>query len=269
MRNAVQSTALPLSNAPGVPKREGVRLEVHELHKGYNGHEVLKGIDFNVNPGEIFVIMGPSGCGKTVLLKQLIGLEQPDGGEVLIEGWPIQSPEDTTRYRVAMVFQFGALLTSMTVGENVGFYLTRQHLKPPAEIAAIVSKALELVGLIGTESKMPDELSGGMKKRVAIARALVIEPQLILYDEPTSGLDPVSSVEVAEEIVKLKASIQVTSVVVSHDRDLAFGIADRIAVMNEGRMVAIGTPEEIKRSSNPGVQRFLNASIAHMTASAG
>ena len=156
----------------------------------------------------------------------------------------------------------------MTVGENIGFYLAKQHLKSPAEIAVIVSKALELVGLIGTESKMPDELSGGMKKRVAIARALVVEPQLILYDEPTSGLDPVSSVEVAAEILKLKESIHVTSVVVSHDRDLAFGISDHIAVMNEGRILAIGTPEEIKSNSDPLVQHFLNASIAQLRAPA-
>ncbi len=186
---------------------------------------MLKGIDFEVNPGEIFVIMGPSGCGKSVLLRQLIGLEEPDAGEVLIEGQPIQPPDVTTRYRVAMVFQSGALLTSMTVGENVGFYLAEHHLKPPGEIAEIVAKNLERVGLKGTENKMPDELSGGMRKRVAIARALVVEPQLILYDEPTSELDPVSAVSIAEDIVKLNDRIHATTLVVSHDRDLAFGIA--------------------------------------------
>jgi len=247
-------------------KQQGVSLSVRGLRKSYNGVEVLKGIDFEVNPGEIFVIMGPSGSGKSVLLRQLIGLEDPDQGEVLIEGQPIQSPEFATRYRVAMVFQSGALLTSMTVGENVGFYLAEHHLKTPAEIAEIVAKDLEQVGLKGTENKMPDELSGGMRKRVAIARALVVEPQLILYDEPTSELDPVSAVSIAEDIVKLNERIHATTLVVSHDRDLAFGIAHRIAVLDEGRIVAIGTPDEIKRNPDPRVQQFLNASISQRLA---
>ena len=193
------------------PKQQGVSLSVSGLRKSYNGIEVLKGIDFDVNPGEIFVIMGPSGSGKSVLLRQLIGLEEPDQGKVLIEGQPIQSPDIPSQYRVAMVFQSGALLTSMTVGENVGFYLTEHHLKSPGEIAEIVSKDLEQVGLKGTENKMPDELSGGMRKRVAIARALAVEPQLILYDEPTSELDPVSAVSIAEDIVKLNQRIHATT----------------------------------------------------------
>ena len=243
------------------PKQQGVRLSVHGLHKSYNGIEVLKGIDFDVNAGEIFVIMGPSGSGKSVLLKQIIGLEEPDQGEVLVEGQPIQSPEFTTRYRVAMVFQSGALLTSMTVGENVGFYLAQHHLNTPDQIAEIVAKDLDQVGLKGTQNKMPDELSGGMRKRVAIARALAVEPQLILYDEPTSELDPVSGVSIAGDIVKLNERIHATSLVVSHDRDLAFGIAQRIAVLDEGRIVAIGTPDEIKQNTDSRVRGFLNASI--------
>jgi len=251
---------------PDAPKLPGVSLSVRGLRKSYDGIEVLKGIDFEVNPGEIFVIMGPSGCGKSVLLKQLIGLEEPDQGVVLIAGQPIQAPDVTTRYRVAMVFQSGALLTSMTVGENVGFYLTEHHLKTPDEITEIVARDLEQVGLEGTEDKMPDELSGGMRKRVAIARALAVEPQLILYDEPTSELDPVSAVNIAEDIVRLNGRIQVTTLVVSHDRDLAFGIAHRIAMLAEGRIVAIGTPDEIKRNSDPRVQQFLNASIARTLA---
>ena len=245
------------------PKQQGVSLSVSGLRKSYNGIEVLKGIDFDVNPGEIFVIMGPSGSGKSVLLRQLIGLEEPDQGKVLIEGQPIQSPDIPSQYRVAMVFQSGALLTSMTVGENVGFYLTEHHLKSPGEIAEIVSKDLEQVGLKGTENKMPDELSGGMRKRVAIARALAVEPQLILYDEPTSELDPVSAVSIAEDIVKLNQRIHATTLVVSHDRDLAFGIAHRIAMLDEGRIVAIGMPDEIKHNPDPRVQHFLSASIAH------
>jgi phospholipid/cholesterol/gamma-HCH transport system ATP-binding protein len=247
---------------PDLSKQQGVGLSVRGLRKSYNGVEVLKGIDFEVNAGEIFVIMGPSGSGKSVLLRQLIGLEEPDTGEVFIEGQPIQSPDISSRYRVAMVFQSGALLTSMTVAENVGFYLTEHQLKSPDEIAKIVAKDLDQVGLRGTENKMPDELSGGMRKRVAIARALAVEPQLIFYDEPTSELDPVSAVSIAEEIVKLNERIHATTLVVSHDRDLAFGIAHRIAVLEDGQIVAIGTPDEIRHNPDPRVQQFLNARIA-------
>jgi len=251
---------------PDLSKQQGVGLSVRGLRKSYNGVEVLKGIDFEVNAGEIFVIMGPSGSGKSVLIRQLIGLEEPDTGEVFIEGQPIQSPDISSRYRVAMVFQSGALLTSMTVAENVGFYLTEHQLKSPDEIAKIVAKDLDQVGLRGTENKMPDELSGGMRKRVAIARALAVEPQLIFYDEPTSELDPVSAVSIAEEIVKLNERIHATTLVVSHDRDLAFGIAHRIAVLEDGQIVAIGTPDEIRHNPDPRVQQFLNARIAQALA---
>jgi phospholipid/cholesterol/gamma-HCH transport system ATP-binding protein len=237
----------------------GVGIKVRGLRKSFNGLEVLHGLDFEVKSAEIFVIMGPSGSGKTVLLKHLIGLEDPDEGEILIENEPIQSPEVMAKYRMAMVFQSGALLNSLTVAENVGLYLTEHRLKTPEEIQQIVEEKLEVVGLKDTADKMPSELSGGMKKRVAIARALVIEPQLILYDEPTSELDPLSSVIIAEEIVKLNERIHVTSLVVSHDRDLAFGVADRIAVINEGRLLTIGTPEEVKNNPDRLVREFLNA----------
>ena len=237
----------------------GVSLQVRGLRKSFDGQEVLKGLDFEVQPGEIFVIMGPSGSGKSVLLKHLIGLEPPDAGEILINGESIQTPEIASKYRLALVFQSGALFNSLTVGENVGLYLSEHRLKPPEEIARIVAEKLEDVGLKGTEDKIPGELSGGMKKRVAIARALVIEPQLILYDEPTSELDPLSAVVIGEEILKLQQRIHVTSLIVSHDRDLAFGVADRIAVINEGRILTIGTPDEVKRFNDPLVQNFLRA----------
>jgi phospholipid/cholesterol/gamma-HCH transport system ATP-binding protein len=241
--------------------QRGVSVRVSALRKAFNGQEVLQGLDFEVQPGEIFVIMGPSGSGKTVLLKHLIGLEEPDAGEILINGQPIQSPEVMSRYRMAMVFQSGALLNSLTVGENVGLYLAEHRSQPPEAIARIVAEKLEVVGLKGTEDKMPSELSGGMKKRVAIARALVIEPQLILYDEPTSELDPLSAVVIAQEIVQLKNRIHVTSLVVSHDRDLAFGVADRIAVIRQGRILTIGSPEDVKRHPDPLVQQFLTANF--------
>ncbi len=250
-----------MTEQPLNSSQRAVSVKVHGLRRSFNGQEVLKGLDFEVNPGEILVIMGPSGSGKSVLLKHVIGLEHPDAGEILIDDKPINSPEVTEHYRLAMVFQSGALLNSLTVGENVGLYLTEHRLKTPEEIAKIVAEKLEVVGLKGTETKMPNELSGGMKKRVAIARALVIEPQLILYDEPTSELDPISSVVIGEEILNLKRQIQVTSIVVSHDRDLAFGVADRIAVINEGRIIASGKPEDVRKDPDPTVQKFLNADL--------
>src|SRR5271156_596724 len=162
----------------------GVSLVVRDLRKSFDGEEVLKGVGFEVKPGEIFVIMGPSGSGKSVLLKHLIGLESPDAGDILVNGEPVASPEVAAKYRMALVFQSGALLNSLTVGENVGLYLSEHRLKPPEEIDRIVAEKLQAVGLIDATDKMPGELSGGMKKRAAIARALVIDPQLILYDEP-------------------------------------------------------------------------------------
>jgi phospholipid/cholesterol/gamma-HCH transport system ATP-binding protein len=244
-----------------VPKQQGVSVKVRGLWRSFGDQPVLKGLDFEVNRGEIFVVMGPSGSGKSVLLKHIIGLEVPDEGEILIEDESIQSPGVMDKYRMAMVFQSGALLNSLTVGENVGLYLAEHRLKPPEEIARVVIEKLELVGLKGQEDRFPSELSGGMKKRVAIARALVIEPQLLLYDEPTSELDPLIAVTIAEEIVQLNRRIHVTSIVVSHDRDLAFGIADRMAIIHEGQILTVGLPDEVKKNPHPLIQEFLTASF--------
>src|SRR4051812_18480213 len=241
------------------PAAHSVSVEVRGLRKSYGGQPVLKGINFKVERGETFVIMGPSGSGKSVLLKHIIGLETPDEGEILIEGESIKTPGVMDKYRLAMVFQSGALLNSLSVGENVGLYLSEHRLKTPEEIDAIVSEKLDFLGLKGVKDRSPGDLSGGMKKRVAIARALVTEPQLILYDEPTSELDPLMAVVIGEEILNLKRRIQVTSIVVSHDRDLAFGVANRIAMMHEGQIIAIGTPEEVRRNTDSRVQRFLTA----------
>jgi len=240
-----------------LPTLRGVGVQVRGLRKSFYGQPVLQGIDLDVAPGEIFVIMGPSGSGKTILLKHIIGLEQPDEGEILINGQPAQSGAVMDQYRMAMVFQSGALLNSLTVGENVGLYLAEHQLKPEPEIARIVAEKLALVGLKGLESRVPSELSGGMKKRVAIARALVMEPQLILYDEPTSELDPLMAVTVAEEILQLRDRIHVTTIAVTHDRELAFGIADRIAIIDAGRILAVGPPGEIRANREPLIQKFL------------
>lgn len=236
-----------------------VGVEVRELRKSFNGAPVLKGISLEVNPGEIFVIMGPSGSGKSVLLKHMIGLEQPDGGDILINGKSVLTTAVLKEYRIAMVFQSGGLLNSLTVGENVGLYLSEHRLKPQKQIDQIVAEKLELVGLRGLESRHPSELSGGMKKRVAIARALAMEPQLILYDEPTSELDPLMAITIAEEIVKLNERLDVTSIVVSHDRDLAFGVSERMAILHEGEIIAAGAPDVICQSSDPLIRRFLTA----------
>lgn len=241
------------------PQQNGVTVQVRGLRRSFGTQEVLKGIDLDVRPGEIFVIMGPSGSGKSVLLRHIIGLEPPDAGEILVNGESVHDTDVASKYRMAMVFQSGALLNSLTVGENIGLYLTEHRLKTPAEVARIVSEKLEVVGLKGTETKFPSELSGGMKKRAAIARALVIEPQLILYDEPTSELDPLSSIVIGDEILKLNQRIGVTSLVVSHDRDLAFGIAHRIAVIHEGQIIAQGAPDEVKRSRHPIIRDFIHA----------
>ncbi len=250
-----------MSNAPSTPppQHQGVSVRVQGLRKSYAGVPVLKGITFEVQRSEVFVIMGPSGSGKSVLLKHIIGLETPDEGDILIESEPIHKPGVMDKYRLALVFQSGALLNSLTVLENVGLYLSEHRLKKPEEIERIAIEKLEFLGLKNVKDRNPSELSGGMKKRVAIARALVIEPQLILYDEPTSELDPLSAVVIGEEILNLKRRIHVTSIVVTHDRDLAFGIADRLAMMHEGQILAIGTVDEIKRNNHPVIHRFLNA----------
>ena len=240
-------------------QQQSVSVEVRGLRKSYGGAEVLHGVSLEIARGEIFVIMGPSGSGKSVLLKHIIGLETPDEGEILIEGERVDAEGVLDKYRMAMVFQSGALLNSLNVLDNVGLYLTEHRLKPPEEITRIAIEKLEFLGLKNVKDRFPGELSGGMKKRVAIARALVIEPQLILYDEPTSELDPLSAVVIGEEILNLQKRVHVTSIVVTHDRDLAFGVADRMAMMYEGEIIAIGTVAEIKNHPHPIIHRFLNA----------
>jgi phospholipid/cholesterol/gamma-HCH transport system ATP-binding protein len=237
----------------------GLPISVRGLHMSFGAQEVLRGIDLEIKAGELFVLMGPSGSGKSVFLRQLIGLEQPTTGEVLVDG---QSVTDETRHRarMAMVFQSGGLLNSLTVAENVGLYLREHRLRPPAEIARIVSEKLRLVQLPDdTGEKYPPELSGGMRKRVAIARALTMDPQLVLFDEPTSELDPLVALTVGREILRLNRQTQATTVVVTHDRDLAFGIAHRVAFLAEGRIQAVGTPTEMRANPLPLLQQFLAA----------
>lgn len=247
--------------------RGQVGLRVTELHKSYAGVPVLKGIDLVIQPGELFVLMGPSGSGKSVLLRHLIGLETPDVGEVLINDRPVLDESLREECRLAMVFQSGALLNSLTVGQNVGLYLAEHRLLPPGEIEQVVAEKLRLVGLKDQENRPVSELSGGMRKRVAIARALVMEPQLIFYDEPTSELDPLSAFTIAEEIVQLNRRLGTTSVVVTHDRELGLGIGERVGMLFDGELLQTGTPEEIRRSSHPQIKKFMGVDFRLSTIS--
>ena len=240
------------------PSTQSVNIRVAGLRKSYDGVPVLKGISFEVRRGETFVIMGPSGSGKSVLLKHIIGLEAPDEGEIFIEEHSVRDEATMAQYRMALVFQSGALLNSLNVLENVGLYLTEHRLKPPEEITRIAIEKLDFLGLKNVKDRFPGELSGGMKKRVAIARALVIEPQLILYDEPTSELDPLSAVVIGEEILNLQKRVHVTSIVVTHDMVSCDHIADRVALLNEGRIYFTGTTEDLRSSTDPTIRDFVD-----------
>ena len=242
------------------PTATGIPVAIRNLRKSFGDQLVLKDLSLDIRAGEIFVLMGPSGSGKSVFLRHLIGLEAPEAGEIRIGGELATSETVGEKYRLAMVFQSGGLLNSLTVAENVGLYLSEHRLKPRDEIARIVAEKLALVELEPAVAvKFPSELSGGMRKRVAIARALVTEPQLILFDEPTSELDPLVALTIGREILNLNQRTGATTVVVTHDRDLAFGIADRIAFLNEGGIVALGTPAEVRAVRHPLLQQFLAA----------
>jgi phospholipid/cholesterol/gamma-HCH transport system ATP-binding protein len=239
-----------------------VVVAVRDLWKTFDSTVALAGVSLQVYRGEIQVIMGPSGCGKSVLLKHLVGLLRPDRGEVFVFDRPVSSlPEaelDALRIQMGVVFQSAALFDSLTVGQNVAFPLRRHRRLPGREIEARVAELLALVEMEGTEGLMPSSLSGGMRKRVGIARALALQPSLILYDEPTSGLDPLTARTVDDLILRLRADLGVTSVVVTHSLDSAFRLADRLAVMDAGRLCAAGTPQEILASTVPFVRRFLD-----------
>jgi len=234
-----------------------VSVKVIKLNRSFGDNHVLRDLSLEINPGETLVILGKSGSGKSVLLRHIIGLEKPDSGTILINGENINEPNFKKKHRLAMVFQSSALFNSLSVRENVALYL-REHgiVKDEDEITKIVKGALSIVGLDGKENIMPSLLSGGMKKRVAIARALAMNPELILFDEPTAELDPMMTRTIGDVILNLRKYVEVTQIVVTHDVDLAYYIADRIAVLSEGKIVEVGTPEEIRSSTNPVVKDF-------------
>ena len=238
-----------------------VGLSVSHLTKKFGHTTVLRDISFEVKPGEIFCLMGPSGSGKTVLLKHVVGLEQATSGEVRVGGFDAADPETRAKVHLAFVFQAGALFNSLTVYDNLALYPREHQLGDENSIRERVRRALSILSLEKAANKMPSELSGGMKKRVAIARALVMEPQVLLYDEPTAELDPILSATICEIIATLREQIAVTSFVVTHDRALALGIADRIAIIMDGTIRAIGTPADFQHPTDPAVVDFLNPLI--------
>jgi phospholipid/cholesterol/gamma-HCH transport system ATP-binding protein len=241
--------------------RNPVGVEVAGLSKKFGAQLVLKDVNLTVKPGEIFVIMGPSGSGKSVLLRQIAGLDIPTTGTVTINGLNPADPETRDRFALALVFQAGALFNSLSVYDNLALYPLEHQLCTKAEIHDRVIRALKILSLENAAKKFPSELSGGMKKRVSIARALVMEPQLMLYDEPTSELDPVMAATISEIIATLKQEHQVTTIVVSHDRDLALTIGDRIAILMKGVLRTVCTPAELRNSTDPDIVDFLNPKI--------
>lgn len=237
-------------------------IEIQGLNKSFGEHRVLNGLSLKINTGSTCVIIGRSGCGKSVLLKHIVGLLKPDAGKILVDSREVAKLKEkelnALRMKIGMVFQGGALFDSLTVGENVGFGLTEHDGFSKKELTDRVEESLSLVALSGIQNLMPSQLSGGMKKRVALARAICIKPEIILYDEPTTGVDPITADAINELIKNLHDKLKITSVAVTHDMKSAYRIADRIAMMYQGKIIAEGSPSEIQSAANPVVHQFIN-----------
>ena len=237
-------------------------VEVTDLVRKFGERRVIDDISFQIDRGETLVIMGGSGCGKSTLLRHIVGVMKPNSGSVKIFGEEITTMNERevaeVRRRFGMLFQSGALLASLTVGENVALPLFQHTSLKPDEIEEIVSRKLQMVGLTGFENLKPAEISGGMKKRVGLARALALDPELLFSDEPTSGLDPIMTAVVDKLTLELTRESGMTAVVVTHDMTSAFRIATRMIMLNHGKIIAQGTPDEIRASPNPEVQQFIN-----------
>lgn len=237
-------------------------IEIRGLTKSFNSHKVLDNLNLTLEEGKTVVVIGRSGCGKSVLLKHIVGILKPDSGQIIIDGKDITKINDkeldSIRMKIGMVFQGGALFDSLTVGENVGFGLIEHKHLETKELLERVEEALCMVDLCGVENLMPSELSGGMKKRVALARAICIRPEIILYDEPTTGVDPITADSINELIRSLHDKIKITSIVVTHDMKSAYRVADRIAMLYQGKIIAEGSSEEIQSTNHPIVHQFIN-----------
>jgi len=237
-------------------------ISVRDLRVQYGDREILHGLNFNVNRAETLVILGGSGSGKTTLLRTLVGLEKPSAGQIWMKGQNIaaisRAELDEIRKKIGMAFQGGALFGSMTVGDNVALPV-REHTKLEAStIEIMVRLKLDQVGLTGFENYMPAELSGGMKKRAAVARALIMDPELLFFDEPSAGLDPIIAAGVDNLILHLKKAFHMTVIVVTHELASAFLIADQMMLIDKGYIVAMGTPDEMRASTQPRVRQFLD-----------
>jgi phospholipid/cholesterol/gamma-HCH transport system ATP-binding protein len=241
---------------------EGPTIEAKSLRKSYSGRCVLDGVDLEVRSGETLVILGASGSGKSTLLRVLVGLERPDEGTVRIWGTDIFEAGEhelaELRRRIGMAFQGGALFGSMTVAENVELPLTEFTEVPPTTRRIISRIKLGMVGLEDAMDRLPSQLSGGMKKRASLARALALDPDIIFFDEPSAGLDPVTAAGLDQLLLQLKKAFEVTLVVVTHEMQSAFAIADRLALMHEGRFLVVDAPDEVRQCRNPIVRRFLD-----------
>ncbi|MFC1704384.1 ABC transporter ATP-binding protein [Candidatus Omnitrophota bacterium] len=236
-------------------------IEIEKLYKSFSGFQVLDNLSLAIGPGETRVIIGRSGCGKSVLIKHIIGLLDPDAGSVKVDGKVVselsQKELNDLRMKIGMLFQGSALFDSLNVEENVGFILYEYSKLSSQVIRQRVKEALSLVGLKDIGEKMPSELSGGMRKRVALARALCKRPQILLYDEPTSEVDPITADATNDLIKNLHDKLKITSIVVTHDMNSAFKIADKIVMLYRGRAIAEGSAEEIRNSKHPVVQQFI------------
>ena len=236
-------------------------IEVSQLRKSFGTQEVLRGVNLSISRGESAVIIGGSGCGKSVLLRHIIGLIQPDSGDVRIEGESIVNLNERelikVRRKFGMLFQSAALFDSLTVAENVGFLLDREEIMSREAIRKTVAEALELVDLGGTENKKPDELSGGMRKRVGLARAIIYKPEIIVYDEPTTGLDPVVS-SIDQLVIKMRDQLNCTTIVVTHDTRSMRRVGNHVMMLHHGLIHANGKPNEIFKSTDPIVHKFVN-----------
>ncbi|HHT9119890.1 MAG TPA: ABC transporter ATP-binding protein [Candidatus Hypogeohydataceae bacterium YC41] len=248
-------------------EKNGIAIDIRQLHRWFGDNHVLSGIDLKIPAGTATAIVGGSGAGKSVLLKHMVGLLMPDSGSIYIFNHEMPRKAgrelEEIRRRFAMVFQGSALLNSLTVGQNVALGLVEQRKLSPAEIDRIIREKLALVGLKGKESRRPGELSGGMRKRVAIARALAMDPEIILFDEPTSGLDPVMAENIDSLIADLRDRLKKTVVIVTHDMDSAFKIADGICMLYEGKIIEQGSPETFRSSTNPIVEQFISRFKRH------